>query len=253
MGTLYLLPMGHELTIRARRVLSEAALIVGEREWIGEFAAFSSLCIGESLSAGEWEAIKAALQRGDVVWLVGPRREWAVEMPASARELAAQGVEVSPLPTGDLLTAVLAASGLPLSRFTFLGSLSAADSRRAWEHLAGEPGTVACVVSTADLKAVVADARAALGERDMALWDGERLWRGTTATGVPRLAGDRCLLIVRGASQPARWPQSRVRTEARLALAGGASPRDAARDIAARSGWPRREVYQIVLEESLAR
>jgi 16S rRNA (cytidine1402-2'-O)-methyltransferase len=56
-------------------------------------------------------------------------------------------------------------------------------------------------------------------------------------------------LVVGGASKGSRWSSDKVRMEANRRLSGGSSPSQAAREIALQSGWPRREVYQLITEE----
>ena len=250
MGTLYLLPVNGETSFRARRALRDAALIVGECKLIRNLEVHPPPpCTDERTIGDEPERVIEALEHGDVVWLVDVRETMVATMPTQVRDLVERGIAVSPLPTGDRLTAVLAASGLPLNRFTFLGTIDADGQQSAWQNLIEEKGTVACVVKACELEAIVTAIEATLGKCESALWDGTHIWRGHLGDPLPSPAGTRCLLIVHRTAQSDRWPAEQVRTAVRQALATGTSPRDAARDIAARSGWSHREVYRIILEE----
>jgi len=68
--------------------------------------------------------------------------------------------------------------------------------------------------------------------------------------GLPELSSRRLLaLIVGGApAEPARWEEERLRTEARRRLALGLGSKETSRQLAAESGWPRREVYRLAVD-----
>jgi 16S rRNA (cytidine1402-2'-O)-methyltransferase len=56
-------------------------------------------------------------------------------------------------------------------------------------------------------------------------------------------------LVVAGATEGGRWGEAQVRAALRQRRASGESPTRASRGVAEESGWPRREVYGLALED----
>ena len=54
-------------------------------------------------------------------------------------------------------------------------------------------------------------------------------------------------MIVEGAGQDPMWTREQTRDEVHKLLAAGATVRDAAREVARRSGWSRRQVYHLAM------
>jgi len=57
-------------------------------------------------------------------------------------------------------------------------------------------------------------------------------------------------LVIAGTTTSTRWDEAEVRRALEQSLQAGASLSDVAREVAALSNWPRREVYQLALRVS---
>lgn len=249
-------PPGGEdaLTLRARRVLDEAVLILAGREARDRLARAGGegsaplLLPRDTMLEGAVAAVRAALVAGDVAWAAPDLARWTAHEHALLRALLAAGIEVLPVPGGSGWLACLVASGLPSDRFTYLGEVPAgAEARRtALQRAAGERHTLIWRVRASALPEALDDAAALLGDRAAALCSAGRVWRGWLAD-VPRDRLD-AYLVVEGAGEEQPWTEDQVRARVRQCLAGGASTRDAARAVAGAARWPRRQVYQILIE-----
>ena len=82
------------------------------------------------------------------------------------------------------------------------------------------------------------------------------VWRGTVseATALPDPTAPswtgRCVLVIGGAGKwVERWDEDVVRAEVQVLLQQGLGVKEVSRRLAAESGWARREVYRLALEE----
>lgn len=57
-------------------------------------------------------------------------------------------------------------------------------------------------------------------------------------------------LVISGATAGEHWDEAAVRRALGERIARGLNPSEAAREVAAEAGWPRREVYRLTLEDS---
>jgi 16S rRNA C1402 (ribose-2'-O) methylase RsmI len=122
-----------------------------------------------------------------------------------------------------------------------------AEARRvALERAAEERHTLIWRVPGSVLPAALAEAASLLGDRAAALCSAHGTWRGPLSA-VPRDRLD-AHLVVEGAAEEQPWTEARVRARVRQCVAQGMSTRDAARAVAEDAHWPRRQVYQILLE-----
>ena len=167
-------------------------------------------------------------------------------------------VEVVPGPSAALAALVL--SGLPTARFRFEGFLPRKGGARTERltSIATSDATVVLFESPHRVGATLADLRAACGpERAVAVVREvtkryEEVVRGTldevSVDAVPD-AGARGehVIVVGAADARAEVDESVVETEARAALASGASARDAAASVAHHLGVSKRRAYDVVL------
>jgi 16S rRNA (cytidine1402-2'-O)-methyltransferase len=180
---------------------------------------------------------------------------------ALAREAIAAGYPVTAVPGASAALAALAVGGLPTDRFFFAGFLPApkAQRRRALGALRSVPGTLVVYESPRRVAAMMADAAAVLGaDRPAALCREltkrfETVRRGTLGDLAAALAeepvpkGEIVVLIGEGDSESV----SEIDVEGMLEAAlGQASVRDAAAEVAAATGLPRRKVYQMALRRA---
>lgn len=252
------LPLGgeDELTLRARRLLDEAVLIlVGQQvrdrlERVGVARGIPLLTPDDAGPAQVAAAVRAVAAGRHVAWALPGLAQWSEGDQAALRAVLAAGVEVLPVPGGTFWVGCLAASGLPSDRFTFLGRMpvSSGARRAQLRRLAEERHTLVWWVPAEALPAALRDADDLLGDRSAALCTADGIWRGKLRD-APSGTAD-VVLVVEEAGEEQAWTEERVREHVRQRLAEGTSTRDIARTVADAAGWPRRSVYDIALETS---
>jgi 16S rRNA (cytidine1402-2'-O)-methyltransferase len=197
-------------------------------------------------------AILDGLALGEVAWLVVELDELAGPAHRLVRALLEQGVELVSVPGASLMVEGLVASGLPADRFTALGLLPASGTERRalWARLARDPLTLVCRVRPEDLHEVLDELQAYMGDRPVAVCQAGEVWRGPVRDGSALDAQETVTLVIGGADSEPDWTRERVLDEVHERLAAGMSPRDVSREVARRSGWPRRRVYEMILSLS---
>jgi 16S rRNA (cytidine1402-2'-O)-methyltransferase len=281
MGTLYLVatPIGNleDITLRALRILREVPLIAAEdtrhtRKLLNHFAiATPTISYHQHSGPARTEAVLAALAEGDVA-LVTDAGTPAISDPGVelVRATLAAGYAVVPIPGPAAAITALIASGLPTDRFTFVGFLprKSSERRAELEHLRRAPETLIFYEAPHRLLATLADLHAVLGDRPAALareltklheeWRRGPLsaLRAEAAGGTgPRgeysivvagadLAGE----MAEDASEEVADIEATARERLRGLLAEGRRTREAAAQVAAATGLPRREAYRLALE-----
>jgi 16S rRNA (cytidine1402-2'-O)-methyltransferase len=250
-------PVGAEqdLTLRAREVLGRACLVLARDEgWArGRLEGLGSKA--RLLASGDEAALAhvlEALAEGEVAWLVQELDDLAGAAQALVCALLGRGVELVSVPGGSERVGGLAVSGLPADRFTALGPLPGSPVERAalWRRYAGERLTLVCEARGEELDEVLGEAAAYLGERRVAVYQGEEVWRGPASEADTSGWAGRVTLVIEGAGAEPEWTEERVVEEVRAMLEAGASARDTAREVARRSGRPRRQVYELALSAS---
>jgi 16S rRNA (cytidine1402-2'-O)-methyltransferase len=206
-------------------------------------------------------AVLARLARGETVVLASDAGMPLISDPGYklVRDAVAAGHPVTCLPGASAPLAALLLSGLPADRFLFAGfpPPRGAARRRFWRELAAVPASLIAFETAPRLADSLADAAAELGDRPAAVAREltkkfEEVRRGTLsgladhyrAAGPPR--GEITLVVGGGSGEPAAWDDAAVDRALSEAL-GRSSLRDAAAEIAAASGRPRREVYRRAL------
>lgn len=271
-GTLYLVstPIGHleDITLRAVRVLQESALIASEdtrqtRKLLSRYGVRTrQVSYHEHSPPSRMESLLRALDDGDVA-LVSDAGTPGLSDPGYALVRAAweRGHYVRPIPGASAPLAALVASGLPADSFSFLGYLprQRAERRRRIETHARDTATLVFFEVPHRLRAALADLEAALGaDRKAAVCREltkvhEEIRRGTLAElrrhfteQEPR---GEFTLVISGATAADRWSEAEVRAALRQQVRQGASPSQAARVVAERSGWKRGDVYRLTLTD----
>ncbi len=266
-GTLYLVgtPIGNleDITLRALRILREVSLIAAEdtrhtRKLLARYDIRTPLTsYFEHNKLAKLDTILAALEAGDVA-LVSDAGMPGISDPGYELVRAAleRGFPVVPVPGPSAIVSALAASGLPTDAFVYVGFLprKAGERRRMLESLRVERRTLVLYEAPHRLLDTLGDILAVLGDRPAAVAREltkvhEEIWRGTVAGAIAHFtaheARGECKLIVGGAMGTQAWSEEQVRAALAQHLADGWSVRDAAADVAARSGWRKRDVYQI--------
>jgi 16S rRNA (cytidine1402-2'-O)-methyltransferase len=268
-GTLYIVPtpIGNleDITLRALRVLREAALIAAEDtrvtgRLLSHFGiATPQISYHEHNKLARLDAVLAALETGDVA-LVSDAGTPGLSDPGYelVQAAIASGVVVVPLPGASALLPALVASGLPAGSFTYLGFLPrrAADRRAAIAQVQAEPRTLVIYEAPHRLVETLADLLDGLGDREAAVAREvtklhEEIWRGTLSGALAEFGGrdvrGEITLVIGGAASAGAevWSAEQVRAALADHLAQGVSRSAAARAVARQAGWARRDVYDL--------
>jgi 16S rRNA (cytidine1402-2'-O)-methyltransferase len=269
--TLYIVPtpIGNleDITLRALRTLREVSLIAAEdtrttRQLLSHYQISTPLtAYYEHNKLSKQEAIFEALQTGDVA-LVSDAGTPGISDPGHELigEAIARGVAVVPLPGPSALISALVGAGLPSDRFLFVGFLprKAGALKQFCQQLASETSTIiayespnrlveslSCIVETLgeDRPVVVARELSKLYE-EFRRGPASAVLAHFTQT-PPR--GEIVLLIGGASAQTEKWAEAEVKAALAQLMAEGLSRREAAKELAARSGWPARDLYGLGL------
>ena len=280
MGTLYLVatPIGNleDITLRALRVLREVPLIAAEdtrhtRKLLAHFGISTpTISYHQHSPHARREQVLTALAAGDVA-LVTDAGTPALSDPGQelVRDAIAAGYPVVPLPGPAAAVTALVASGLPTDTFTFVGFLprKSAERRGVLERFRAAPETLVLYEAPHRLTATLADLRAVLGDREMAVAREltklhEEWLRGPITRIEAHYVGEaeprgEYTLVVAGAAPGSNSavteakhdmaPEEAARERLRALLAEGLGTREAAARVARELGLTRREVYRLAL------
>jgi 16S rRNA (cytidine1402-2'-O)-methyltransferase len=273
MSTLHLVatPIGNleDLSPRAVRLLQAVRLIAAEdtRQTAKLLQHFDihTPCISyfEHNKLHRLEAVLAALALGDVA-LVSDAGTPALNDPGYelVRAALAAGHQVSPVPGACAPVAALVASGLPTDAFIYLGYLprKAGERRKRIQEAAGQPYTLIFLEAPHRLLAALADLHSVLGDRPVAVAreltkQHEEIFRGLLSAAIAHFTarpprGEFTLVVGGLSAAPEPWTDERLHQAIQAGLAAGAAPSQLAKTLAAASGWPRRAVYQRILEQT---
>ncbi|HUP87640.1 MAG TPA: 16S rRNA (cytidine(1402)-2'-O)-methyltransferase [Acidimicrobiales bacterium] len=174
----------------------------------------------------------------------------------------AAGIDVELVPGPAAVIAGLVLSGLPTARFCFEGFLPRKGKERTARlaELAAESRTTVLYEAPHRLIATVTDLATACGAgRRIAICREltkkfEDVWRGTLADAVTRAetieARGEYVLVVEGAPPPTAATEHEVDAAVRRRLDAGASTKDAAAEVAAELGVPKRVAYNAAVRLS---
>jgi 16S rRNA (cytidine1402-2'-O)-methyltransferase len=269
---LYLIatPIGtaRDITLRALDLLAEADVLVAEdTRSLRRLMEIHGIVLGERPlwtyhdhnGAKMRPRILAALAAGQSVVYAAEAGTPMVADPGFdlARAAVAQGYPLLSAPGPSAAVTALTLSGLPTDRFLFGGFLPATAGRRrtALQELAAVPATLIFYESPRRVAAMLEDAATVLGEERRAALcreitkKFEEIRRDSLSVlaahcALAPLKGEIVVVIDRGNSSNIR--EMDLDSALQNALKQG-SIRDAADDVAARLGLPRRKVYQRAL------
>jgi 16S rRNA (cytidine1402-2'-O)-methyltransferase len=269
-GTLHVvaLPIGNlaDVTLRALEVLREVDLVAAE-----DTRHFATLARAHGISTpsvslhehNEGQRIPELLARladGAAVALVSDAGTPLVSDPGYRLVRAAidAGLPVTSLPGPSAVTTALAAAGLPPQPFRFCGfpPRTAGPRRAFWQALNEDPATLVAFEAPHRLAASLADARAALGDREACLARNltkphERYQRGTLGELAAALEAEgtvrgECTIVIAGASEAVGAEHRDVAAlAARILLAEGAPPRAVMALLTGALEVPRRRAYEL--------
>ncbi len=268
-GTLYIVatPIGNleDITLRALRVLREAALVACEdtrqsRKLLDHFGISRPLVSYHEHNEAQAAArLLGALEAGKSVALVSDAGTPLISDPgyrivAAAR---ARGIAVTPVPGPSALLAALSAAGLPVDCFRFGGFLPARAGarRKLLESLRQDPATLVFFEAPHRIAGALEDIAAALGERRVVLAREltkihEEFLAGSPLALREELArrasvkGEFTVLIARG--EPPEADPARLDAAVAGHVAAGLSRMEAIKTVARERGLPKREVYRVL-------
>jgi 16S rRNA (cytidine1402-2'-O)-methyltransferase len=261
-------PLGNleDMTLRALRILREAALIACEDTRRTGLLLRAHGITTRTTSYFEhnerWkgEQILAELRAGADVALVSDAGTPGVSDPGFrlVREARAEGIPVFPVPGPCAAIAALSVSGLPTDRFLFVGFLPSrsGERRRALGLLASVRETLVFYESPVRVTAALDEMEAALGDRDAflcreatKLHEEYRQGRLSELRAVlaerGRVRGE-IVLVVTGAPEAPAVHESPESLFARF-TSEGKTRREAVKEVARQLGLPARDVYRRVL------
>jgi 16S rRNA (cytidine1402-2'-O)-methyltransferase len=126
--------------------------------------------------------------------------------------------------------------------------------------MAAEPRTLILQARAGELPDLLSLLYRCWGDRPLALWPASSgvsvdAWRGSLCealeAGETLAAAQEWVLIAGGALQGRElpWDEDRLRDQIRARLGHGLGAGLISRELAAQSGWPRREIYRLALQE----
>jgi 16S rRNA (cytidine1402-2'-O)-methyltransferase len=174
----------------------------------------------------------------------------------------AAGHTVSPIPGPSAPLAALAASGLPTDSFLYLGYLprKSSERRTLLGQVAALPYTLIFLETPHRLIDALGDLLAMLGDRQMAAAREltklhEEICRGTISQVQAHFAEQEprgeFTLIVDGQKPTGdeRWGEEQLLAVIHEALKKNPPAKTLAAELAKRSGWPRREIYDLIIDQ----
>jgi 16S rRNA (cytidine1402-2'-O)-methyltransferase len=218
--------------------------------------------VNQHTEAHEVDHVMGLVAEGKRVAVVSDAGMPGVSDPGERLVAAAvkEGHQVEVVPGPSAVLAALVVSGLPADRIVFEGFLPrrGSERKRRLEDVAGERRTVVLyeaphrVVRTlADLMAACGPARRVAVARELTKLH-EQVWRGTLREAVEwaeeREPPGEIVLVVEGAPEPPAASDDVVREALAAAIADGSSVRDAAAQVAADLGVPKRHAYNLALQ-----
>ncbi len=273
MGTLYLVatPIGNlqDISLRALQLLGEVRLIAAEdtrhtAKLLAHYQIRTPLTsYFEHNKIGKLPDILAALAEGDVA-LVSDAGTPGLNDPGYelVRATVAAGYPVSPVPGPSAPVAALTVSGLPSDAFLYLGYLprKAKERRTSLQAVAGYPYTLIFLETPHRLLEALADLRQVLGDRQVAVAREltklhEEIFRGSLAEAIAHFEaqpprGEITLVVAGYTARQERWSEAQLAQAIRQHLANDEPAAQSAARLAAQSGWPRRDIYQMILSQS---
>jgi 16S rRNA (cytidine1402-2'-O)-methyltransferase len=263
-------PIGNleDITLRALRILREVTLIAAEdtrttRKLLSHYDIHTPLTsYNDRNKRTKTSHIVEQLERGDVA-LVSEAGTPAISDPGQDLVTAAyaMGAQVVPVPGPSVVTAALAASGLPTRTFTYLGFLprQAGARRRLLRSVAEQPDTLVAFEAPHRIRDSLADMQQELGERFVAVCREltklhEEVFRGSITEALAYFSEPRgeFTLVIAGAEPSKRNNSDRdveasVREEIRRLKKRGAGAQEAISSLSRQYGLSRRRLYQLWL------
>lgn len=263
MGTLYIVvaPAGDpdDITHRALRILRDATIVVSTDDDLARRLLACHDISTPLVAATDADALLDTLATADAAllipgWLAGPSGPGQRLVRAAIEH----GFPLAPVPGPALLVTALVISGLPADSFIYLGEQAAFARQGLLAAIVSEHRTLVLLESPARLPDTLADLHDVLGDRPLVIVTAsvqgtKAIWRGTLGTmpedSLGAIPESWLALVVGGTrAQPIPWDEDRLRDEVRVRLNQSIGTKEISRQLATASGWPRREIYRLVVE-----
>ena len=269
MGKLYLVatPIGNleDLTFRAVRILKEVPLIAAEdtrtsRVLLDHYQINTPLTPYHDHNKNKKTGgLLEHLSEKDLA-LISDAGTPAINDPGFVLVQAAlrEGHQVIPIPGPSAPVAALSGSGLPTDKFIYLGYLPRKSSSRLGmlEGIKDQAWTVVCLETPHRLLDSLEDCLSVLGDREITVAREltkihEEFIRGPITLVSEHFQEHKprgeITLVIAGKDPDEIWSESQLLTALKSELKGGTlSPSQLAKDLAARSGWSRSRIYDLM-------
>lgn len=270
MSNLYLVatPIGNldDITLRALETLRQVSWIAAEdTRHTGRLLKHynietSLISFHEHSQPAKLEHLVSLLEQADVA-LVSDAGTPVISDPGYELVIAAlaAGHQVIPIPGPSAPITALIASGLPSDRFLYLGYLprKSSERRQLLEGVLDMPYTLIFFETPHRLLASLQDLLDVLGDRDAAVGREitklhEEFFRGTVSHVLAHFNATpprgEITLVVAGRSKYAPgWTEEQLIAAIKDLQTQALPPAQIASQLAAQSHWPRRKIYQIII------
>ncbi len=271
MNTLYLVatPIGNleDTSARAIRILKEVQLIAAEdtrhtAKLLNHFDIKTpSTSYFEHNKKKKLKKVLDVLDKGDVA-LVSDAGTPGLNDPGFLLVKAAldAGHTVSPIPGPSAPIAALVVSGLPTDSFLYLGYLprKSGERQRTLQKVQDLPFTLIFFEAPHRIADSLDDLQKILGDREIAVAGEltkmyEDIYRGSISQAQEHFKqeparGEYTLVIAGQTKEGSRWDEDRLAAALRKKLNHKIPASEIAKQVAEKSGWPRRKVYQMLTE-----
>lgn len=271
MSTLYLVatPIGNldDISKRALDTLRQVSWIAAEdtrqtKKLISHYDIQTPLVsFHEHSKKSRLNQLLARLEEGDLA-LVSDAGTPLLNDPGYelVRAVLEAGHTVSPIPGPNAAIAALVASGLPANNFLYMGYLPRKTSERfgLLSEVADLPFTLIFLETPHRLLAGLMDIKEELGDRKLAVAREltklhEEIFRGTISQAINHYKesppkGEITLVLAGKPRSREVWSEERLIAAMREGTITDTPPAELAGQLAAKSGWPRREIYKLIIE-----
>ena len=271
MSILYVVatPIGNleDLTLRALKVLREADLIAAEdtrvtRKLLSRYEIRTPVTSYHEHNKRSKLPVLLRELKHKTVAVVSDAGVPGVSDPGAELVAAAAeaGVQVAVIPGPSAVTAAIAASGLAVPEYVYLGFLPRrkGERRKALESTAGDGRVLVAFEAPHRLLSSLADILDTLGDRRIAVCREltklhEEVFRGTVSGALSHFDSPRgeFTLVIEGAAgdRQAETPRLQLaRTLVAQLHADGARAKDAVAQVSERSGMSKKEAYRLWIE-----
>lgn len=271
MSTLYLVatPIGNlaDISQRALRILGQVELIAAEdTRQTGKLLKHYDIqtpliSFHEHSKRSKLQRLLDHLDQGDLA-LVSDAGTPVLNDPGYVlvRQALAAGHEVSPIPGPSAPISALIASGLPAENFLYLGYLPrrSSDRRRAVREVAALPYTLIFFETPHRLLKSLQDLQEEIGDREIAVAREisklhEEFFRGRISTALAHYTanpprGEITLVLAGSPPEETTWSEEQLREAIKDRQSENLPPAQIASQLSNESNWPRREIYQLLIE-----